>query len=167
MIPRRILSWLRRLLGGRPQFSGSYTRRSDGARVQMTAAEAKKFWDASEAAQADRRRRIPDQDAALRLMTDAHIRLRELGWRDVIYCPKDGTWFEVIEAGSGGIHRCQYRGDWPDGGWWIQGDGDLWPSTPILFRLYPEDEAKRKARMAEAAAKYRAEEARASERGRT
>ena len=35
-------------------------------------------------------------------------------------------------------------------------DGDVWPSRPILYRLDPEAEAARKAKMAEAAARYAA-----------
>lgn len=77
---------------------------------------------------------MPDQAAALHALGQAYQRLSELGWRDAIYCPKDGSEFDVIEAGSTGVHRCHYVGKWPDGSWWIAADGDLWPSRPILFR---------------------------------
>ena len=78
---------------------------------------------------------MPDDEAALAVMGRAYERLRKLGWRNACYCPKDGSTFEVIEAGSIGIHRAHYEGEWPDGCWWIHEDGDLWPSRPILFRL--------------------------------
>lgn len=65
----------------------------------------------------------------------AYDRLRLLGWREAIYCPKDGTVFEAIEAGSTGVHDCHYQGEWPNGSWWIHAAGDLYPSFPILFRL--------------------------------
>ena len=37
---------------------------------------------------------------ALRMMCDAYQRLKDFGWNDAIYCPKDGSIFDVIEAGS-------------------------------------------------------------------
>lgn len=80
---------------------------------------------------------MPDDRAALLVMFRGFDRLRQLGWRDACYCPKDGSTFEVIEAGSTGIHRAHYEGEWPKGTWWIHEDGDLWPSRPILFRLIP------------------------------
>lgn len=64
-------------------------------------------------------------------MFAAYDELRKLGWREAVFCPKDGTVFEVIEPGSTGIHDCRYEGEWPTGGWWVE-DG---PSYPILFRL--------------------------------
>ena len=68
------------------------------------------------------------------MMFEARQRLMELGWNDAIYCPKDGSEFDAIEAGSTGIHKCHYSGEWPDGHWWIAGDGDLYPSRPVLYR---------------------------------
>lgn len=106
--------------------------------------------------EAERAAAMPDDKAALNVMMDAYCRLKELGWNDAIYCPKDGTVFEAIEAGSTGIFRCYYDGEWPDGSWWVRDDDDLWPSRPILYRLYPEDEAKRKDKMSDAVAKYAA-----------
>lgn len=77
---------------------------------------------------------MPTEQDALRALGQAYARLQELGWREAIYCPKDGTVFEVIEAGSTGIHDCRYEGTWPKGSWWVIAAGDLWPSRPILFR---------------------------------
>lgn len=37
----------------------------------------------------ERAERIPDTQAALRLMFDCCERLKELGWRDMMYAPKD------------------------------------------------------------------------------
>jgi hypothetical protein len=129
----------------------------DGSHVRLTAEEAQALWDEAERQQTERAARLPDEAACLRAMCDAFHRLKELGWREAMYCPKDGSEFDVIEAGSSGIHRCHYMGDWPDGHWYVSDGGDLWPSTPILFRLDPEAEAERKRRMAEAAAAYAAE----------
>lgn len=88
-----------------------------------------------EADEAARAARMPDEYAALMQMQDAYTRLKALGWKDAIYCPKNGTIFDAIEAGSTGIHDCHYMGEWPDGGWWTHDGSDLWPSRPILFRL--------------------------------
>lgn len=84
----------------------------------------------------DERRKalMPDERSAIRMMMDAHTRLTDMGWRDPVYCPKDGSTFEVIEPGSTGIHKCIYMGEWPKGSWWALGDGDMYPSRPVLFR---------------------------------
>lgn len=121
----------------------------------MTRAEADALWDAAEKAKAQRAETMPDEAAAIHVMFDAWQRLKELGWNDAIYCPKDGSHFKAIEPGSTGIHDCSYEGEWPQGSWWIY-DGDVWPSHPILFRLYPDDEAKAKERMDAARERFRA-----------
>ncbi len=75
----------------------------------------------------------PEEQAALLKMFEAYQELKRLGWRDAIYCPKDGRMFLSIEAGSTGLHRTNYEGEWPKGTWWIH-DGDMWPARPILFK---------------------------------
>ena len=91
---------------------------------------------------------MPTEQDAIKVMWEGFQRLRELGWREAMYCPKDGSEFDVIEPGSTGIHRCHYSGEWPDGYWWIAEAGDLWPSHPILYRPTAEelaaDEERRK-----------------------
>lgn len=119
----------------------------------LTRAEGEALWEACERSRKDRAERMPDEQSAIKAMWDAFDRLRELGWREAIYCPKDGSHFQVIEPGSTGIHDCNYTGKWPDGSWWVY-DGDVWPARPVLFRLYPEDQAKYDARMAEARARF-------------
>lgn len=93
-----------------------------------------------EAGEMARAEKMPDERAAILQMFEAVQRLKELGWNDAIYCPKDGSEFDAIEAGSTGIHRCHYEGKWPDGHWWVADNGDLWPSRPILFRKTPNAE---------------------------
>jgi len=78
--------------------------------------------------------RTKEDEAALLKMFDAYQELKQLGWNDSMYCPKDGSWFDAIEAGSTGVNDCKYEGSWPTGHWWVASDGDLWPSHPILFR---------------------------------
>jgi hypothetical protein len=109
----------------------------------LTRADADEIWKRVEEAKAKREADMPTERDALRVMVDAYHRLHELGWNNAIYCPKDGTRFLAIEPGSSGIHDCHYRGEWPDGSWWIESDGDLWPSRPCLWKekLYPPDDA--------------------------
>lgn len=109
-------------------------------------ADADALWAKCEAAKAKRAADMPDEQAALLTMAHAYERLRELGWRSAVYCPKDGSSFQAIEPGSTGTHDCHYEGKWPDGSWWVREDGDLWPSRPCLFKLYPEDQAKKDAK---------------------
>lgn len=70
-------------------------------------------------------------------MFQAWQALKACGWREIIYCPKDGTRFLAIEAGSTGVFPCTYQGKWPSGGWWAECSGDLWPSRPILWKPMP------------------------------
>jgi hypothetical protein len=86
---------------------------------------------------------MPDDVAALRVISRAKERLRELGWRDGLYAPKDGTVFDTCEAGSTGIFDCYYSGVWPEGHWLTFDGGDCYPSSspPMMFRLKPQPEA--------------------------
>lgn len=113
----------------------SETARRDGGEDLRSLGE--RIWVEAMKAKEQRALDMPDDYAALVALSRAHQRLGDLGWRDAIYCPKDGTLFEVIEAGSTGIHDCVYHGEWPKGDWWIIDAGDLCPSRPILFRLKP------------------------------
>jgi len=101
----------------------------------LTRAEAEALMAAAERAREDRATKMPDERAAIRAMQDAYLRLKELGWNDVVYCPKDGSTFKAIELGSTGIFDCHYDGEWPKGSWWLRDGGDLWPSHPSLFRM--------------------------------
>jgi len=64
---------------------------------------------------AEREAAMPDWQAALHQMLVAQERLKKLGWRDAVYCPKDGTDFAIIEPGSTGVFTGFYLGEWPDG----------------------------------------------------
>lgn len=86
-----------------------------------------------------RARKMPDEKAALVQMFEAFTRLKELGWNEAIYCPKDGSMFSAIEAGSTGTHKCSYTGEWPNGKWWVY-DGDIWPARPILWKPLKADD---------------------------
>ena len=80
---------------------------------------------------------MPDQESALRVLYMAWERLKDFGWNDPIYCPKDGTIFEVIELGSTGVFTGRYVGAWPDGHWEMMDDRDVYPTArqPAMFRL--------------------------------
>lgn len=91
------------------QFSGSMTT-TDGRRVQLSAEEAKALWDACIEAQKERADRQPDTAACLAAMSSAETRLKELGWRSGVYCPRDGSAFAVCEVGSTGM----WAGHWTE-----------------------------------------------------
>jgi hypothetical protein len=109
----------------------------DGHHEPLRQSEAAVIIAASEAAKARRAEQMPDDKAAIHALFDAWLRLKELGWNDAQYCPKDGSLFDAIEVGSTGVHRCRYEGQWPSGSWLIDGDDDLYPSRPVLFRTTP------------------------------
>ena len=77
----------------------------------LTRAEADAIFAAADKAIKDRAERMPDERSAILAMQSAYTRLEELGWSDAIYCPKDGSHFQAIEAGSTGIHDCSYLGE--------------------------------------------------------
>ena len=90
--------------------------------------------------EAEKRRveyRTKGEKLLMQEMVDRFNGLHELGWNDAIYCPKDGTRFLAIEAGSTGVYPCSYQGEWPDGHYWTEADGDMWPSRPILWKPMP------------------------------
>lgn len=125
----------------------------------LTRAEADALWEAARDAEADRAKRMPDEQAAIRTMFDAWQRLKELGWCEGQYSPRDGTMFKVIELGSTGIFDCDCHGEWPNCTWTTYDDRDAYPSSnpPAMFKLNPEDQAKYDARMAEAGKRIRSE----------
>lgn len=85
---------------------------------------------------------MPTEQDAIRLMHDCYTRLKKLGWNDAMYCPKDGSTFDAIEVGSTGIFPTHYSGEWPDGHWWAEDGGDLWPAKPCLYRVSEEEKAR-------------------------
>lgn len=103
--------------------------------------EFQKLLDSIEKEKNARAEKMPDEKAALLQMFEAYQRLKELGWNDAIYCPKDGTMFSAITQGSTGIHECNYTGEWPKGSWWIY-DGDVWPARPMLWRPRRDNDPK-------------------------
>ena len=100
-------------------------------------------WDALmakiDAAKASRATKMPTERDAIAQMFEAYTRLKELGWNEAMYCPKDGSMFSVVEVGSTGIHECNYLGEWPTGNWWVY-DGDMWPAHPALWRPRKPDD---------------------------
>ena len=102
---------------------------------ELSEAEARFLWDRAMASEDKRASDMPTENDAISAMWSGYQRLKELGWKEAIYCPKDGSVFEVIEVGSTGIFDCSYSGEWPKGVWLLQDHGDLYPSRPVLFRL--------------------------------
>lgn len=126
---------------------------ADGSHTPLRKDEADALWASAEAERLKRATDMPTEQDAINAMWSAYQRLKELDWSDAIYCPKDGSTFDVIEVGSTGIHTAHYEGEWPNGHWWIHADGDLCPSRPVLYR---RTEAE-KARFAELGRRLRAE----------
>lgn len=117
---------------------GHKTLRGDDGRFYhepLTRAEADALWQRVKEDKARRDALMPDEEAARKLFFEAWLRLKDFGWREACYCPKDGSTFHVIEPGSTGVFSCHYEGEWPKGSWWIHcGDGDIAPSRPVLFK---------------------------------
>lgn len=102
----------------------------------LTRADADALWAAAEAATKARAEAMPTEEDAVRVMSNAFQRLRELGWREACYAPTDMD-LRLIEPGSSGIHVGRNEGEWPKQSFWISAHHDLWPSRPCLFKLPP------------------------------
>lgn len=100
--------------------------------------EADAIWAAVEAERERREREMPDEQSAIQRLWDAQYRLKDFGWKDPVFAPKDGSPLDIIELGSTGIHRGHYEGEWPTGGWWVY-DEDVYPSRPALARARLEE----------------------------
>lgn len=125
----------------------------------LTRAEGEALWQSAKEAERHRAERMPDEQAAIRALWDAHQRLKELGWKEPMYCPKDGSNFKVIELGSTGIFDCCYHGEWPKGLYMVSDERDCYPTSTgvAMFKLLPEDQAKYDARLKAAGERYRSE----------
>lgn len=117
----------------------------DGRHVPLTADMASALWDASRAEQEARATAMPTEQDAIRQLMQAQHRLRELGWNDPCYCPKDGSEFDVITRGSSGIFKCAYVGQWPNGSWWTSDGTDVYGGEPFLYRVTEREKAMRAA----------------------
>lgn len=107
---------------------------TDGTHRPVTQNEAESLWRQIEESQRKRAEAMPDEKSAISAMFEAYTRLKELGWKEAMYCPKDGSTFQSISAGSTGIGDTCYQGQWPEGRWWTYEAGDMWPASPILFK---------------------------------
>lgn len=102
----------------------------------LTRQESEAILAAVDAADKRRAEEMPDEKAAINKLFDAWLRLKELGWKEACYCPKDGTDFQIIEAGSTGIFDAHYSGKWPDGYIISHDDHDSYSSRPGGTLLY-------------------------------
>ncbi len=102
----------------------------------MSYSDLQKLWAESDKKAKDYREKGDKE--LLCQMLDAYNGLRSLGWREIDYCPKDGTRFLGICAGTTGVFVHYYEGEWPNGRWWAEAHGDLWPSRPILWKPMPD-----------------------------
>lgn len=125
-------------------YSGHVTM-SDGTHVQLPPGEAEKIIEAIRQNDALQAERMPTSADALRLLCDARERLRRLGWRDGMYCPKDGTEFAAVEYGSTGIFTATMTENWPNGFAYVEDNhvhlsGIMWKP---LNQLTADEEAAR------------------------
>lgn len=118
----------------------------------IAASTLQELLDECEREKAARDALMPDERGAIFMLFAAYQRLKDFGWRDGMYAPKDGTTVQTISLGSTGIHDCKFAGNY----WHLFDGGDTYPSSdrPDMFRLYPKDQAKADARMKNAAAKF-------------
>jgi len=79
----------------------------------------------------------PEEIGILDVMVTIFHEMKKRGWREIVYCPKDGSSFLAVEAGSPSAVVCTYSGEWPRGGWWAHCHGDMWPARPILWKPLP------------------------------
>lgn len=117
-------------------YHGHLTR-EDGSHVPLTKAGAQSLWDEVMRQKAERAKVYPTETECLRVMSDIRARLSDMGWKNAIYCPKDGTVFDAIEFGCTTIFDCWYDGDWPNGRWWMSDGSDIWPTRPVAYRDKP------------------------------
>ena len=93
------------------------------------------LWAESEGQRRTRAADMPTEQRAIRHLFDAWYRLKELGWREAMYAPRDRTWCEFIECGSTGVYKgyCD-----EEGRIWLVDDQDTWPSNAVLFKQVPQ-----------------------------
>lgn len=118
--------------------SGTATM-ADGTIKKLTHDECKKIYEQVNSEKNNRAIKMPTEQDAIDAMFNAYQRLIELGWTEAPYCPKDGSPFKAIEAGSTGIFDCVYSGEWPTGHYLISDHDDLYCSHPILIKEQDHD----------------------------
>lgn len=97
-----------------------------------TEEQAEAIFEAIRRSDAEREAAMPTHQAALHQAFAAKERLKKLGWREGIYCPKDGSSFALVEWGSTGVHCGHYMGEWPNGDIYC---GDfLVPPAAVMWR---------------------------------
>lgn len=102
--------------------------------------ELRRHWE--ECAKDDVNHATPAEREILDRMRIDYHRLEKLGWKPAVYCPKDGSTFLAITAGSSWASPCQYHGEWPMGAWLLLEAGDMWPCYPILWKPLQQKEKK-------------------------
>jgi len=77
---------------------------------------------------------LPTAETAMAVIQVATERLRDLGWVEIEYSPKDGSVFDSYVMGMPTAIPTSYLGTWPEGGWFTHEAGDIYPAYPSLFR---------------------------------
>jgi hypothetical protein len=96
----------------------------------LTRAEANALHEHAEQLKRQRAIDMPTDLDAVKALWRAQYRLEELGWKPARLAPS-GITAPIIELGSAGIHVGR-----KDEGehWWIDSEGDQWPSRPVLYK---------------------------------
>ena len=97
---------------------------------RITKEEGEALWASAMKHKAERAERLPTEEVCIREMVECWARLKELGWKEAMYAPKDGSRIDVIEPGCSAV-----LDGWRDekGRFWSGEEG--WPVTPTLFRV--------------------------------
>jgi hypothetical protein len=74
---------------------------------------------------------LPTEQDCIRLMMECRQRLIELGWQSGEYSPKDGRYFQGIEAGFAGPSSFTHLGET----FFVFDGSDMWPSErPLVWK---------------------------------
>ena len=100
------------------------------AAMQTKHLTAREIMAQIDAAQLSRQDRYPTVQTCLDEAAQIMQRLKDMGWRDICYAPKDGTYFKAICFGATQPQTCCYIGK----SIFAASGGDWWPETPVLFK---------------------------------
>jgi hypothetical protein len=95
------------------QFIAGWAKLADGSRIAISEQDARAMMAQVEANEARKAAAMPTTKEAVSALFDAYDRLRQLGWSEGSYCPKDGSPFAAIQRGSTGIFTGFFDGEWP------------------------------------------------------
>ena len=84
----------------------------------------------------ERAEHLPTTDHCTVALLQVMERLRELGWRDAEYAPRDRS-FNAIVLGGSGVHRCMWIGG-TTGGYFIEEAHAWWLARIVVWKEISE-----------------------------